>query len=209
MRIVAGRFRSRRLRAVGRLDLRPTSDRLRETLFNILGARVEGATFVDLYAGTGAVGIEALSRGSAQVIFVEKRRAAAQLIRENLRALGVGAAAGGGTAERGPTSRVGENAGVTEVLCAPVLPTIPRLAARGLQAELVFCDPPYLEVSGLPEVIEAITGSSLLASGGMVMAEHASRDSLPEKIGALRRTRVLRQGDSAITFWGTAAGSRD
>src|SRR6202022_924009 len=89
MRVIAGEFRSRKLKALPGLDTRPTPDRLRETLFNILAPCVAGVTFLDAYAGTGAVGIEARSRGAAHAIFVEKNRAAVEIIRENLRTLGI------------------------------------------------------------------------------------------------------------------------
>lgn len=89
MRVIAGKFKSRGLRTLRGMALRPTSDRLRETLFNVLGAAVEGSTFADLFAGTGAIGIEALSRGARRVIFVENHAAAVKLIGENLKSLGV------------------------------------------------------------------------------------------------------------------------
>ena len=89
MRVIAGEFRSRKLKSLPGMDIRPTSDRLRETLFNILQPRIEGVVFVDAYAGTGAVGIEALSRGAARAVFIEKDRRAVEIIRENLAALGL------------------------------------------------------------------------------------------------------------------------
>src|SRR5271170_1032714 len=91
MRVIAGKYRSRTLRSLKGQALRPTSDRLRETLFNILGPTMEGATFMDLYAGTGAVGMEALSRGARRAIFVEHHAPAVALIRRNLESLGIGA----------------------------------------------------------------------------------------------------------------------
>src|SRR5579862_1486568 len=89
MRVIAGEFRSRRLNTIPGLALRPTPDRLREALFNVLAPRIEGAIFLDAYAGTGAVGIEALSRGAARAIFIEKHFSAVRVIRENLEALGI------------------------------------------------------------------------------------------------------------------------
>src|ERR1700738_4644934 len=93
MRIIAGTFRSRILKSLKGQALRPTSDRLRETLFNVLGAAVDGSQFIDVFAGTGAVGIEALSRGAVQAVFIEKHAPAAALIRRNLESLGVHSAA--------------------------------------------------------------------------------------------------------------------
>jgi 16S rRNA (guanine(966)-N(2))-methyltransferase RsmD len=118
MRVIAGDFRSRRLKTVPGFDTRPTPDRLRESLFNILSSRIEGATFLDAYAGTGAVGIEALSRGAARAMFIERNRSAANVIRENLSSLGL-------------TSRA-------EVLQGRVLQYLPHR-----RADIVFLDPPY------------------------------------------------------------------
>src|SRR5207253_7301115 len=118
MRVIAGEFRSRRLKTLPGLETRPTPDRLRETLFNILTPRIDGATFLDAYAGTGAAGIEALSRGAARAIFVEKNRAAVDVIRENLQSLGIASRA--------------------EVLTAKALTVLERLTA-----DIVFLDPPY------------------------------------------------------------------
>src|SRR5437773_9929637 len=118
MRVIAGEFRSRRLKTMDGLALRPTPDRLREALFNVLAPRIAGVTFLDAYAGTGSVGIEALSRGAARAIFVEKNRAAVEVIRENLRTLGVESRA--------------------EVLTGKAAWVLERLAA-----DIVFMDPPY------------------------------------------------------------------
>ncbi|MEX2264565.1 MAG: 16S rRNA (guanine(966)-N(2))-methyltransferase RsmD [Bryobacteraceae bacterium] len=118
MRVIGGEFRSRRIKSVPGLAVRPTTDRLRETLFNVLASRIEGAVFVDAYAGSGAVGIEALSRGAARAIFVEKSAAAVRVIRENLASL-----------------ELNERALVVQ---GAVLETLPRH-----QGDIVFLDPPY------------------------------------------------------------------
>lgn len=118
MRVIAGEFRSRRLRTIPGLDTRPTPDRLRETLFDILAPRIQGAVFLDAYAGSGAVGIEAISRGAAQAIFIENSRAAAAIIRENLKNLAI--------EER------------AEVVAAKVRTALPRFTP-----DIVFLDPPY------------------------------------------------------------------
>ncbi len=126
MRVIGGEFRSRRLQSMPGMDVRPTPDKIREALFNIISAEIEGAVFVDAYAGTGAVGIEALSRGARHAIFIEKDRAAVDLIRTNLAALGVE-----------PRARVIQG------------PAAMHLAR--LEAHIVFIDPPYpreQEVSG-------------------------------------------------------------
>jgi 16S rRNA (guanine966-N2)-methyltransferase len=118
MRVIGGEFRRRVLKSVPGLDTRPTPDRLREALFNVLTPHIAGAVFADLYAGTGAVGIEALSRGASRAIFVEHHRAAVNIIRENLRSLGLEARA--------------------QVRQGRVLSMLPKI-----EADIVFLDPPY------------------------------------------------------------------
>src|SRR5215469_414548 len=153
MRIIAGTFRSRRLKSSKKLDLRPTSDMLRETLFNVLGPRVEGCRFLDLFAGTGAVGIEAVSRGAAFVVLVEHQQAAARLIAENLALLRV-------------------TAGV-RVITAGALDAIARLEAeRSAPFHFVFLDPPYRNQQDYLSSLSAIEKSSLLDAAAVVIAEH-------------------------------------
>src|SRR5690348_13936072 len=118
MRVIGGEFRSRILKSLPGLDVRPTPDRLRETLFNVLAPRIEGAVFADLYAGTGAVGIEALSRGAARAVFIEQNRDAVRVIRENLRSLGL---------EPRADLRQGRVLALASVI----------------HADIVFLDPPY------------------------------------------------------------------
>ena len=174
MRIIAGTFKGRRLEAPDWPGLRPTSDRLRETLFNILAPRVEGARVLDGYAGTGAVGIEALSRGAAHVTFVERDRRAQHLIETNLRKCGV--------SDRYAIIRAGF-AGATEL--------------KG-EFDLVFLDPPY-EPDELSKALDAAV--PLVAPDTLLIVEHATRDPAPGKIGGLARTREVVQGDSALAFY--------
>ena len=181
MRIIAGKYRSRTLRSLKGQMLRPTSDRLRETLFNILGATVVGATFVDLYAGTGAVGIEALSRGAQHVIFVEQHAPAAALIRRNLESLGIGAEA--------------------EILGMNVARAIGRLEARHVHAQFVFLDPPYAADNEYEDALEALGESPLVAPEGRVIVEHLRKRELPERVGDLELARVVEQGDAALSFF--------
>jgi 16S rRNA (guanine966-N2)-methyltransferase len=193
MRIVAGRFRSRRLKPVGALSLRPTSDQLRETLFNILGSEISGSTFIDSYAGTGAVGIEALSRGAHRVIFIEKNRNASALIHANLSTLAAEPMhAHGGTAE-------------TEIITMDAPRALMSLAQRDVRASFLFADPPYDDVDACISVIERAlnekTDSQLLAPGALVVIEHRSRKVLPELLISLKKTRVLKQGDSSLSFY--------
>jgi len=172
MRVIAGEFRSRRLMSLPGNATRPTPDRLRETLFNILAPRIAGATFVDAYAGTGAVGIEALSRGAAYVFFLEKNRAALEVIRQNLASL--------------------QARGRAIVVPGPVLLNLPRHSA-----EILFLDPPY---SMEREYLAAL---DLLAQAppSLVIFQHSVRLALPERQGSLIRSRVVRQGDNALSFY--------
>jgi 16S rRNA (guanine966-N2)-methyltransferase len=181
MRVIAGRYRSRPLRGLKGLALRPTSDPLRETLFNILGPAVSGATFVDLYAGTGAVGIEALSRGARAAIFIEQHALSAVLIRRNLDSLGIDTEA--------------------EILGLDVLRGLKRLEKRNVHAEFIFLDPPYAADDEYESVIAFLGQSSLVAPDGRVIAEHLRKRTLPERAGDLERVRVVEQGDAALSFY--------
>ena len=191
MRVIAGKFRSRRLKGPGKLRLRPTSDRLRETLFNILGPAVRDSLFVDLYAGTGAVGIEALSRGAREVVFVEAHAATAWLVRENVASLGVAP---------------GEK-GAAEIIEAPAMKGLEKLAARHRQADFIFLDPPYEDVREHERVLEFLDASHLVAPRGLVIVEHSRKTELPERLERLERVRLLEQGDAALSFYRLAAAA--
>jgi len=184
MRVIAGKFRSRPLRSTRGLDVRPTSDRLRETLFNVLTAgnpeALEGSVWVDLFAGTGAVGIEALSRGASMVYFVEQSQRAADVIRENLKSL-----------------KVSEG---IEVVREEVSEAIPHLARRGLRANFVFFDPPYRLQDEYRETLKALAGSRL-GIDGLIIAEHEKRFDPGDSFGDLQRTRILQQGDAGLSFY--------
>ncbi len=184
MRIVAGKYGSRRLKSLRGLALRPTSDRLRETLFNILGPAVEGSVFVDVYAGTGAVGIEALSRGAREVIFIEKHSAAVALLRANLHSLGI---------EHG-----------VEILATDAvrgLEVLDRRRAWHVHADFVFLDPPYRETDEYLRVLDFLDQAHLLTLNGRVIVEHPKRHELPERLTTLERLRVVEQGDASLSFY--------
>jgi 16S rRNA (guanine(966)-N(2))-methyltransferase RsmD len=172
MRIIAGEFRSRKIKTLRGMDVRPTPDRLREALFNVLAPHLPGATFVDAYAGCGSVGIEAISRGAEHVVFLEKKHNAASMIRQNLRSLGV-------------------NAGfeVVEGSAAAKL--------AGVRADIVFLDPPYPLTHEYDLALDVL-GDEIPP---LVIVQHASRFELPEQCGGLRRTRVLKQGDNSLSFY--------
>ncbi len=191
MRVIAGTFRSRRLKGPGKLRLRPTSDRLRETLFDVLGPAVRDALFVDLYAGTGAIGIEALSRGAREVVFVEAHAATARLVRENLAGLGISPGAPKGV----------------EVIEATAMKSLEQLAARHRMADFIFLDPPYEEEEEHLRILELLDASHLVAPRGLVIAEHSRKTELPERLDRLERVRLLEQGDAALSFYRLAAAA--
>ena len=198
MRVIAGALRSRRLASAPGLDTRPTPDRLRESLFSILAPRLEGAVFVDLYAGTGAVGIEALSRGASKAIFVERAHAALDALRENIRTLGLASRA---------EIRPGK---VTSMIDRVVDPAV---------ADIVFLDPPYAfeqEYATALEKLGAMLADRFAADGGasgirlrLVIAQHSTRTALADNYGPLRRTRILKQGDNALSFYEPAFPTAD
>jgi 16S rRNA (guanine966-N2)-methyltransferase len=185
MRVIAGTYRSRILKSLKGLALRPTSDRLRETLFNVLGPAVSGSRFLDLFAGTGAVGIEAISRGASEVVFIENHAPAAALIRKNLDLLGV-------------------RAGAT-VLGVDALRGLEMLAAsrKGGDSpfDFVFLDPPYAAKEEYTRVLRFLGSAPFLTPGSIVIAEHRHNFELPAHAGTLARYRVLKQGDAALSFY--------
>ena len=172
MRVIAGSLKGRRLQSPKWAGLRPTSDKLRETLFNILGASVTGARVLDGYAGTGAVGIEALSRGASHVTFVERDRRAAALVEENL-------------------ERCGVTKGYVIIRAEFARDTVPR------GFDLIVLDPPYDEEPS--RALEA--AGALAAATGLVVLEHARRQAPPERAGPLERRRTVGSGDSALSFY--------
>ena len=172
MRVIAGDLRSRRIAGIPGDSTRPTSDRLRETLFDILASRIRGATFLDAYAGTGAVGIEALSRGAAHAWFLERSRAALQVLRQNLASLDLEAR--------------------SSVIAGPALLSIARFSAA-----IVFLDPPYTLERELLAALDLL-GST---PPPLVIAQHSIHLALPEGFGPLHRTRIVKQGDNALSFF--------
>jgi 16S rRNA (guanine966-N2)-methyltransferase len=194
MRVIGGTYRSRKLQTLRGAALRPTSDRLRETLFNILAPNIDDAVFVDLFAGSGAVGIEALSRGARQAIFVENHPASIALLRRNLESLGVAL----GTSLTAPAKTF---PGTAELLPLDAEAALERLAARRIRPDIVFADPPYADSQAYDAVLELLGESDLLAADGRAIFEHSSKRELPPFVGRLERTRVVDQGDSALSFY--------
>jgi 16S rRNA (guanine966-N2)-methyltransferase len=185
MRVIAGKYRSRPLQSLRGMDIRPTSDRLRETLFNVLTAgnpsALEDSIWLDLFAGTGAVGIEALSRGAREVHFVENSKPAAEAIRKNLQSLGI--------------------AEGFEILQEDLPRAFWRMERQKVAADVVFLDPPYRMKGAYSDTLQALAESSLIWAMSVVIAEHEKKYDPGEEFGALRRFRHLVQGDTALSFY--------
>ena len=180
MRVIAGAYRGRSLRTVVGAQVRPTSDRLRETLFNILAPRIRGSRFFDVCAGSGAIGIEALSRGASFVTFVESERRACSAIEANLRTLGI--------------------AEGVKLISRDARTALKQLTEASEQFDIVFFDPPYASelyehfLSGLP-------ASGLISSDSVVIVEHRAKHILAGAYSTLRLTRRVKQGESALSFY--------
>jgi 16S rRNA (guanine966-N2)-methyltransferase len=181
MRVISGTYRGLHLGTLKGGNLRPTSDQMRETLFDVLGPGVEGATFLDAYAGSGAVGIEALSRGASDVVFIEHHRPAQQLIRKNLHALGI---------ESG-----------YYLVRSTVSTGLERLEQEGTRFNFVYLDPPYQEIAEYHHVLRLLARSRLLDSQSLVIVEHSRHCLLEEEYGSLRRHRIIRHGDGQLSFY--------
>ena len=179
MRIIAGRYRSRRLKVGPPPGTRPTSDRLRETLFNILGRRVIESRFLDAYAGVGAVGIEAFSRGASTVSFVDSSAKACAAIRRNLEAFDM--------EDEFPVLQMDLARALKQAVTAPF--------------DIAFLDPPYDSGSLYRRDLELFGAGSVLDSEGILVIEHARSMELPAGQGCLRLLRTHLQGDSALTFY--------
>jgi len=184
MRVIAGKYRSRRLQAPSGTATRPTSDRLRETLFNVVAQSVPGSVWLDLFAGSGAVGIEALSRGAAKVYFAESSGAAVRAIRTNLKALGI---------EDG-----------WQILDRDALAALPQLEDHNISCDFCFLDPPYRKSQDYERILSFLSESKLLTESSLVIAEHDKHFDPGESFGKLFRRRTLRQGDAVLSFYGRA-----
>jgi 16S rRNA (guanine966-N2)-methyltransferase len=192
MRVIAGTLRRRTLEAPPGMATRPTSDRLRETLFNVLAPRIQGARFLDLYAGSGAVGIEAASRGAERVVLVERAATALKVLRANLENLGL----------RGGVR--------VEALSVAAFLKKVRPESAGFVFDIVFMDPPYEADNEYALALSLLGGESsrLLSQDAVVIAEHRRRENLDERYGVLERTRVLEQGDAGLSFYRTVVSSQ-
>lgn len=160
---------------------RPTSDRLRETLFNVVAARLPGSVWIDLFAGTGAIGIEAISRGARMVYFVESAKRAVRTIRDNLAALEI---------EEG-----------FEIIEREAPDALRLLDSRAVACDFCFLDPPYRKMGDYEQVLGLLSQSRLLSPESLVIAEHDKHFDPGEQFGSLRRQRKLKQGDSVLSFY--------
>lgn len=183
--MIAGQYRSRPLGSLPGQQIRPTADRLRETLFNVLTAgnpgALEGSVWADLYAGSGAVGIEALSRGAGKVYFVESSAAAARLIRRNLESLQVSAG--------------------FELLQMEAQKALRRLQAQCIALDYVFLDPPYNKEEEYGATLDLLSRSSVLSATAVVIAEHRKKFDPGENFEGMKRFRTLVQGDAGLSFY--------
>jgi 16S rRNA (guanine(966)-N(2))-methyltransferase RsmD len=181
MRVIAGKYRSRRLLTPPGMATRPTSDRLRETLFNVVAPRVPESVWLDLFAGSGAIGIEALSRGARSATFVESSSPAARTIRDNLQALGI---------EEG-----------FDLIVRDAAIALRMLETQAAAFDFCFLDPPYRKLDDYEQTLGFLSQSRLLTPESLVIAEHDKHFDPGDEFGSLRRQRVLRQGDAVLSFY--------
>lgn len=180
MRVIGGKYRGRRLRAPHGQDVRPTSDRLRETLFNIIAPHIEGSRFLDVCAGSGAVGIEALSRGAASVTFIDSSRRACAVIESNLASLAV-------------TSNA-------TVINKDAVAALKRLSGDAAKFDIIFFDPPYASEI-YSQVMHGIAAGCLIGPEALVVAEHRAKTPPAAEYGGLKMYREVKQGESALAFY--------
>jgi len=183
VRIIAGELRGRRLQTPKGRNIRPTSDRVREAIFNVIAAWVAEANVLDLFAGTGALGLEALSRGAARATFVDNHSEAIRLIKENISLCGV--------KDR------------TVVMHREILPSLSVLAAQPANSarfDLVFLDPPYGK-NQVPAVLELLTALNLVPTTAVAVVEHHRQDAIPSRCGNWHKTKERRYGDTVISYF--------
>ena len=180
MRIISGKFRGRRLKGPTGFELRPTSDRLKESLFNIIGSQIVGATILDVFGGTGAIGIEAGSRGAREAVFIENNAAAQKLIMQNLKLCGI--------------------AGGFRIIHKDVFGALRALIRQNFKPDFAYFDPPY-DWEPYQDLLDLAFKKGLLAQEGRAVIEHHRKANIPESGEGFIRTRVVRQGDQCLSFF--------
>lgn len=178
LRISAGTLKGKKLLA--KTDLRPTASKVRESLFNIVGEKIKDSIFIDLYAGTGAVGIEAMSRGAERVFFVESNKKAVDAIEKTLEGCGCRARA--------------------NIIKKKADAFIKNALREGLKADIIFLDPPYYSEE-LENILPLLSSGNLIGEDGAIIAEHPSKKTLPDETGLLIKKKTYRYGDTALTLY--------
>ena len=188
MRVISGKYRGRKLKGPDGLELRPTGDRLKETLFNVIGAGVSGSVVLDVFGGSGAIGIEALSRGAREAVFIENASAGCRLIRHNLELCGISSG--------------------YRIIQQDVFAAMRFLARQDFKANIVFFDPPY-DFKPYRDLLEITFNRNLLRQPARVVIEHHRKAILPDAADGYRRSRVIRQGDHCLSFYEEAKSSHE
>ena len=183
MRVISGVCKGRPLKAVQGMTTRPTTDKVKESLFNIIGPYFDGGMVLDLFSGSGSLGLEALSRGMEKGIFVEKDPKALQVIKANIQACNMEEE--------------------SEVLRSDALRSIKALGGRGLSFDLILMDPPYKIANTIPAILNEIEENHLLSEDGLIICEHGEELKLPEQIGSFMKYRHEKYGITAISFFRT------
>ncbi|MDF2839998.1 MAG: methyltransferase [Clostridia bacterium] len=181
MRIISGEFRGRKLEKLEGMDIRPTTDRVKESLFNILGSRLFDCTFLDLFAGTGGIGIEAYSRGAAKVVFIDESAKSIKVLKGNLEMLNL-------------LDKV-------EVYNTDYINAINKLALDNRKFDIIFIDPPYLKGFAQNALVH-IEQNKLLNEDAMIVIEHDLQDKMPENVGRFNMTRQKKYGNTMLSFYG-------
>lgn len=180
MRVIAGEYRGRKLDRIEGMDIRPTTDMVKESLFNILGEAVIDCNFLDLFGGTGAIGIEALSRGASHVVFIDSGIKSIKVLKGNLERLNI---------KEG-----------TEVFHTDYESAVNKLHKYNKQFDIIFIDPPY-SIGIAQKALAAIDRNPILAESGLIVVEHDSKDDMPHRVGRLVLYRVKKYGNTGLSFY--------
>lgn len=180
MRIISGTMRGRNIKTPTGETTRPTADRVKESVFNIISKRLYNSVVLDMFSGSGNIGIEAISRGSSQCVFIEKDPSSYKILMENIESLGI--------------------KDKTMLFNGDSFLTLGLLNKKGMKFDLIFLDPPYFK-NLIPKAVESINKYGLLNEGGIIISEYDSTESIDEKIGNLGIYRSEKYGRIKISFW--------